>query len=61
LSLPEETRHNGTIWQNWDSPSWQTVGAQYWEGRANIPFAIRHLLWREAFKTATPLDGLQVI
>jgi hypothetical protein len=30
-------------------------------GRANIPFAIRHLLWREAFKTATLLDGLQVI
>jgi hypothetical protein len=30
-------------------------------GRANIPFAIRHLLWREAFKTVTLLDGLQVI
>ena len=30
-------------------------------GRANVPRAIRHLLWREAFKTATLLDGLQVI
>jgi hypothetical protein len=30
-------------------------------GRANIPFAIRHLLWRKAIKTATLLDGLQVI
>ena len=30
-------------------------------GRANVPYALRHLLWREAFKTATLLDGLQVI
>ena len=30
-------------------------------GRANVPTKVRHLLWREAFKTATLLDGLQVI
>jgi hypothetical protein len=30
-------------------------------GRVNIPFAIRHLLWRKAFKTATLLDGLLVM
>ena len=30
-------------------------------GRANVPTTVRHLLWREAFKTTTLLDGLQVI
>jgi hypothetical protein len=30
-------------------------------GRAKIPLANRHLLWPKAFKTATLLDGLQVI
>ena len=42
LSLQEETRHNGTIWQNWDSPSWQTVGGQIFLLLSGICSGARH-------------------